>query len=222
MTTDPQTLLTEALAGRRSALRALVDHLTPVVQARVARSLLRREAGAAGRNVRQEVEDLSQEVFVALFANDARILRSWAPEKGLSLRNYVGLVSERKVSSIMRSGKRSPWTEHPTESASLERASGSAAGAESQVIHRELLAKVITRLREELTPKGLHLFQLIMIEQREVAEVCEITDMKPDAVYAWRSRLAKRVRGIAEKLQAQSVGRSEKSASRRRSGQSSG
>jgi len=54
--------------------------------------LFYRNRSAAGRDVRQEVADLIQEVFMALFADDARVLRSWQPERGLSLDNFVGLV----------------------------------------------------------------------------------------------------------------------------------
>jgi hypothetical protein len=54
-------LLGAALAGQRAAVRALADHLTPVVQARVARVLLRRERGATGRDARQDVESVDAE-----------------------------------------------------------------------------------------------------------------------------------------------------------------
>src|SRR6185295_14407505 len=93
---DTVGLLGKALAGEELALNRLVAVLTPVVQARVARTLLaRRGQPSGGRNLRQEVEDLTQEIWVALFASDARVLRSWRAERGLSLENFVGLVSER-------------------------------------------------------------------------------------------------------------------------------
>ncbi len=197
---DDATLVTKALAGDPETVRTMVDHLTPVIQARVARSLMRRSGSAAGRDVRQEVEDISQEVFVALFAQGGRVLRTWSPDKGLSLRNFVGLVAERQTSSILRSGKRSPWTEDPMDSPDLDRMGGTEQQTERRLITRDLLTTVVSMLREELSPKGLHLFELLMLQQRSVAEVCELTGMKTDAVYAWRSRLAKRVRAIAKKV----------------------
>src|SRR5262245_51304251 len=103
-----------ALGGDKGAIRALVAALSPVIQARVARALLRRRAASKARDIRQEVEDLTQEVFVALFADGGRTLREWSPSRGLSLLNFAGLVAEREVASIMRSGRRSPWTEDPT------------------------------------------------------------------------------------------------------------
>jgi DNA-directed RNA polymerase specialized sigma24 family protein len=111
---DTAGLVRRALAGDQTALNPLVAALTPVVQARVARTLLaRRSRLASGRDLRQEVEDLSQEVFLSLFSRDAHVLRGWQAERGLSIENFVGLVSERLVVSSLRSGKRNPWKRSP-------------------------------------------------------------------------------------------------------------
>ena len=66
----PPNVVRDALSGDRKALRELVDALTPVIQARVVRALLRRRGQAAGRDIRQEVEDMTQDVFSALFAHE--------------------------------------------------------------------------------------------------------------------------------------------------------
>lgn len=193
-------LLAAALAGDPAEVRALVSALTPIVQARVARVLLRRESAGRGRDVRQELEDLAQEVFVALFADGARLLRLWSPEKGLSLANFVGLLAEREAISILRSGRRSPWTEDPTLDTDLAESGGTTEGAEVQLASRQMLQQVLDRVRAALSPKGLQLFLWLLVEQRPVEEVCELAGMTPDAVYAWRSRLGKLLRGIAAEL----------------------
>lgn len=192
-----------ALAGDPQGVRAFVSATTPVVQARVARALLRRRKQAGARDVRQDVGDLTQEVFVALFENDGRVLRAWRPEKGLSLMNFVGLVAEREVASILRSGRRSPWTEEPTESDALE-AAGEAAPApapvDAHLVSRDFLERLLERLRASVTPKGLQIFRLLYVDERSVEEVCAELSMQPDAVYAWRSRLGKLARALAKEL----------------------
>ena len=95
-------LLALALSGERSATESLVAKLAPVVQARVGLALSRRLKQARGRNLKQYVEDLVQEVFVALFEQDGRILRNWNPDRGLSLKSFVGLVAEREVGMLLR------------------------------------------------------------------------------------------------------------------------
>ncbi len=194
---DTASLTRRALDGDQTALTALVALLTPVVQARVARTLLaRRSLLAGGRSVRQEVEDLTQEVWVALFARDARVLRTWDSERGLSLPNFVGLVAERQVLSFLRSGRRNPWKEEPSfadeelETESLE------SGPEELVAGREHLTLLLDRLRESLSPLGWQLFDLLFVQELSQAEVQAASGLSADAVYAWRSRL----RRVAQRL----------------------
>ena len=76
-----------ALAGDAAAMRALVDALTPVIQATVARALL--PAARSGRGIRADVEDLTQEVFERLLENGGRTLASWDPARGRTLRGLT-------------------------------------------------------------------------------------------------------------------------------------
>ncbi|HEY2510969.1 MAG TPA: hypothetical protein VGI39_08940 [Polyangiaceae bacterium] len=196
-----ETLLAPALAGEASALRALVAAFTPIIQARAARALVRRGGGKT-RDPRQELGDLTQDVLLLLFRDDARVLRAWQAERGLSLSNYVGLVAEREVGHIARSGKRSPWALDPAEESELERAPSPAAGPESDVGSRDLFARLHARLAEELHPRALELYRLLVVEEAPIPEVCEKSGLSADAVYAWRSRLLKRVRQLLVELQA--------------------
>lgn len=195
-------LVQKALAGEERALTQLVAVLTPVIQARAARALLSRRALlAAGRSVRQEVEDSSQEIFLLLFAQEGRVLKSWQAERGLSLENFVGLVTERQVVSYLRSGRRNPWREEAFEAEDL----GAAApepGPEEITASREELRRLLDRLREAVSPLGWRLFELLFIRELPLAEVVARSGLSADAVYAWRSRL----RRLGQKL---SEGRTE-------------
>lgn len=196
---DERALLEQALSGDAAATRRLVTHLLPVVQARVARVLVRRRGGS-GRDARQEVEDLAQEVFASLFADGGRILRAWDPERGLGLASFAGLIAEREAASVLRSGKRSPWKEAATELDDLEKELEHVDGAEARVATREQLARLVDRLREALSPRGLELFHRLVVEEEAVEAVCASTGMTPDAVYAWKSRIGKVVRKLAAEL----------------------
>jgi RNA polymerase sigma-70 factor (ECF subfamily) len=198
---DTAGLLESALAGDRAALAGLVAGLTPVIQARVARTLLTRRAFLPpGRNVRQDVEDLSQDVFLALFNRNAHVLRDWQAERGLSLENFVGLVAERQVISFLRSGRRNPRQEVPApayddESHEMEIAAPDV-GPEEIAAGREHLAVLLDRLREEVSPLGRRLFDLLFVQELSLPEVRAASGLSADAVYAWRSRL----RRVARKL----------------------
>jgi RNA polymerase sigma-70 factor (ECF subfamily) len=193
-------LVERALAGDRASLRELLQRVSPIIQARAARALARRR-GTSGRDPRQELMDMTQEVFVALLQDDGRALRAWREERGLSFENFVGLLADRQVVTILRTGKRSPWTEEPTEVADLEAHAGDAeASVVTAVASRELLSDVVDRLRQELSPKMLHLFYALWIDEAPIPQICEELGMQAEAVYAARSRIAKRARDIAAEL----------------------
>ncbi|HVT58403.1 MAG TPA: sigma-70 family RNA polymerase sigma factor [Thermoanaerobaculia bacterium] len=195
-----QHQLRRALAGDEAELNRLVGALAPVVQARVARCLLRWRIGpAAGRSVRQEVEDLTQEVFLQLFADQGRVLRSWQPERGLTLPNFVGLVAERQTTSVLRSGRRSPWKEDPTLPERLD-APAEDGGPERVAASREELRLLLQRLTEELSPLGRNLFDLLFLQELSLTEVARRTGLSNDAVYAWRSRLRRLARRLQTEL----------------------
>jgi RNA polymerase sigma-70 factor (ECF subfamily) len=199
---DMADLVRSALAGDPAALNRLVAVLTPVIQARVARTLLARSFRlAGGRDVRQEVEDLSQDVFLALFSRDAHVLRDWQAELGLSLENFVGLVAERQVLSFLRSGRRNPSKEEPSFTPELE-PEAPEPGPEKIAAGREHLDLLLDRLREESSPLGRWLFELLFVQELSVNEVRDASGLSADAVYAWRSRL----RSLARKLQAEMSG----------------
>ncbi|WP_437927976.1 hypothetical protein WMF37_01640 [Sorangium sp. So ce291] len=193
-------LIARAMAGERSALRELVDLLTPTIQERAVRALFRRRRAAGDRDVRQEVEDMTQTVFLSLFSDGGRTLRQWDGARGLSLPGFVGLVAEREVTSILRSRRRNPWTEAPTEDDTLDQGVSEAAGPEPAMISRDTFEAIARRLRERLSERGLELFYLLLVDERSTEDVCAITGMTADAVYAWRSRLARQVRAIAAEL----------------------
>lgn len=180
------------LAGDPAAIRRFVSALRPVVQYRVALGL-RRTARARGRDPGQEVEDMSQQVFLALFDDGRKKLRAWDPERGLSLANYVGLLAEREVASCLRRMRRNPWTEEPTEAADLDLGAPAVTSPERQTHARRLLERLLDCLRERLSPRGLHMFKRLYAEQVAPDELAEQEGLGRDAVYQWRSRIKRAV-----------------------------
>lgn len=199
MSALPPSAISDALAGDRQALRRFVDALTPIIQARVVRGLARRRMAAGNRDPRQEVEDMTQDVFGALFANDGRVLRAWDPERGLSLANFVGLVADRHVASMLRSGRKSPWTDTPVELDEMELAAGTVPDAAPGLESRRALSRLLDRLRESLSPRGLELFQRLYVDEEPIEEVAGAMRMTREAIYAWRNRVTK----ILQKLHAE-------------------
>ncbi len=188
--------LEQALGGDALLLGAMIDRLTPVIQVRVARATLRRQSAANRPHFRQEVEDLIQDVLVSLFANNAKVLRNWDPEKGLSLANYVGLVAERLVSSILQSGKKT-WPAELVATETLDRPATDR-DPEQRAVARQALRRVLQLLEQDLSRQGFEMFKLIFVKELTVSEIRRQTGMSDDAIYAWRSRLRHRTRGMMQ------------------------
>jgi RNA polymerase sigma-70 factor (ECF subfamily) len=192
-------LLNAALTGDRSAVLALVRVLRPIIQSEVAAVLARSRGSMRGRNIAQEVDDFVQEVFVGLFASDARALRRFDPAIA-PLEAYVRGIAFHDAISRVRSRPRSPFTEDPTEPGDFEPTPESEPDPESSTISRDLLQRLVVAVRSELGPRGGSVFELLVLRERPVEEVCQALEMSEDAVYAWRSRIGKLARKVRDDL----------------------
>ena len=193
-------LVDAAASGRPDAVRSLVTRLGPVVRTAVSRILFRYKSRASGRNLAQEAEDLAQEAMVTLFEDQARVLRSWSPDKGASLETFVRIVAERTALSILRSGRRSPFTEEPTDDFELALSSASDPSPDERALTRDMLVTLHDRLKETLPPRSYLLFVRLFVDEADVETVAEEHGMGKDAIYAWKVRFGKAVRAAAQEL----------------------
>jgi RNA polymerase sigma factor (sigma-70 family) len=193
---EERALIEEALSGSTLALQQLVRLLQPVIHVRAAR-VLSRYAPQMNVVARQEIADMTQEVFTALFANQGRILRDWDPRRGASLKNFIGLVAERHVSALLRSKQRMPLdAASPDVEASHESIS-----PERRLISQQTLSSVLQRLRSAVSPLGFQIFVQLYVEERSVAEVSESDGLTVAALHQWQSRLRKTASEILADLQ---------------------
>ncbi|MEO1233165.1 MAG: hypothetical protein AAFZ18_30145 [Myxococcota bacterium] len=195
---DLTAVLDAALAGDASAMRILVRELRPTVEAEVAATLHRRAPWRSGRDPRQERHDMIQEVFLALLSENARSLRAWRPCRGRTLPSFVRLLARHEVVSILRSGRRSPWTEDPT--AIEDMGETPSEHLEDQLANVDEARRILERLRSELGTRSMLLFEALYVEQRSVQAVCNDFEMTREALYAWRSRLRKRTRALVRRM----------------------
>lgn len=187
-------LVRDALAGDPGAVRRLVARLSPVVHARITRVLLAHGRCSSRRNLREEAKDLGQEIFAVLFSRDGKVLRSWSPDLGLSLENFVGMVARRRSISVIRTARRNPWMEDPTDCADFDWLAQGTPPEEARVIARDLLRQTIGAVEDELSDQGRLMMRLIIHEDRSNDEIAEETGLSRDAIYQWRSRLLKALR----------------------------
>jgi len=195
-TLDDRELRDLAVRGDTRGVRLLIDRPSPIVEARIARSLARR---AEGRDLHGDILDLVQEVYVVLFSDEAKVLRTWDPARGASLANFVGIIAERTCASVLRRKKTDPYRDSPEDWESLE-ARLDTVSFEGGVVSRDFGARLLEVLRAELSPQGMELFLRLFIEGGDPAAVAQEMKMSRDAVYAWKSRLQKILREHARTL----------------------
>jgi RNA polymerase sigma-70 factor (ECF subfamily) len=195
--TDAQPLIARALARDARAVQQLVAALTPKLRLQVERVLRR---GARGRDVRFAADDVVQSVWLALFAHQGKVLRSWDPARGMSLESFVGLVATRHALDVVRSRRLNPYSEDPIEHEQIELRTHAAPALDDQLATRQLFHEIAERLRTSLTPYGMQMFELLFVEGKSVEQVSDELTMCSDAVYGWRSRLTQRVRELAREI----------------------
>ncbi len=117
-----------------------------------------------------------------------------------TLPRFVRGVAYCDAISILRSRTRSPFTEDPTEPEAFDPVPKSDPNPESQALSRDFLLQLVEGVRGELGPRGTSVFELLVLRERPVEEVCGVLQMSEDAVYAWRSRIGKLARQIRERL----------------------
>lgn len=199
---DSARLLERALAGDRDALGELVAELAPVIHTRATGALWKRGGGKSPSS--HDVGDLVQEVFVALFADDARVLRQWQEARGLSLKNFAALVAQRLVATIFRNGRRDAWRDELREPARLDRET-SEAFCDRHVVSRQLLEKLWCSFQESLSPLARELFWRLYVEEQSVRRVQQDCGLSADAVYQWRRRLKKIAQDTLDQLESTSA-----------------
>lgn len=186
---EEKQLIERALSGDAAAVAALVRELLAVIQRRVARALVlsgRCRAEAIG----QEVEDLTQDILLLLFTGDSP-LRAWEPDKGLSIKNFVGLIAQRRVLAVLASRRRSPFAADPTDPKDLGNLTETRQLAQQPNDGRLELERLALQLRERLSPLGLEMFYRLYVWQQDPGDIATATGQQAAAVYQWRSRIRK-------------------------------
>jgi len=190
-------LVRRAVVDREpDAVRRVVRLLSPILQAATARTLARTGHARGARDLRQEVEDLVQEVFSVLLADGGRRLLAWDPAKGAAS-TFFGLIARRTVTNVLVSRRRNPWTEEPTDAEGIEARLDTGLGLERRLDARADLRALGLRLETDLNERDRRLFRMLYIEQRDTDEVRTTLGIGANALSQARRRLGQRLRRLA-------------------------
>jgi RNA polymerase sigma factor (sigma-70 family) len=193
---EDERLVADALAGDPKVRRQLATRLLGSIQREVV-GVLRRAAAPRGRDPRQEVQELTQDVLVLLFERDGQELRRWDPQRGRSLDSFVRLVARRRAARILDQGRGNPWADDPIDPTVVDAEAPGDGDLARNLEERSMLGRVLDRLYAQMSPRDLELFQLLFVDERDPQEVADLLGMTRGAVNAWSYRTRKLARHIA-------------------------
>lgn len=183
------------MAGDRAAGRTLLRRLTPVIQARLRLHIQGRESTA-------QMDDLVQDVWVALLENKARLLLAYDPSRGASFEGYVGGIALRVACNhrrVAHAAKRGGGaltlvidkTAEPIspEPSPIDRAE-----------QRELVASLRTHLLNELPVRGQLVLGHLFGDGRTPQQTAHVMGVNVQVVYNWQHRIRKLAHLHAEAL----------------------
>ena len=176
--------------GDPDAVEALVAGYRPLVHAAIARYLQLRCRGRVDL-----ADDLTHEVFLALFRDDGARLRQFEGRNGCSFGGWLRVVAVRLTIDLLRRERRLTSLDAETPSMNeLRRALTSAdAGPEETVVGVELGERMQTAVAT-LGPKDRLLIELHILRGQSLDDVATVLGVTMNAVYVRKSRVLDRLR----------------------------
>lgn len=187
--------LQRVIRGDPQSVREFIRDFGPVFRATVRRRVV--------GQWRQQEEDLLQEIFSGVFAQDARILRTWDGQKGRSLKAFLQVFAEQRTLDWLRRKHREAREELTEESALIRKLD--AAQDRHQREAPAWLEPLLTRFRQEYDLEDQRIAELSYIDDLSVREIASILKLSEDAVYQRRHRMKNRLlkwkQELSEKLE---------------------
>jgi RNA polymerase sigma factor (sigma-70 family) len=187
---DVDPILEACLAGEPDAAERFVTAFDPVVREAIGRFLALRARGRTDM-----VDDLAHEVFLALFRDDRRKLRTFAGRDGCSLAGWLRVVAVRLTIDRLRREARVVGLDDDTPGMlELRRSLRSADPDPESTMQGAETAERLAIAMAELGAKDRLLAELHLVRGRALEEVAQVLGVTMNAAYVRKSRLLERLR----------------------------
>ena len=188
-----RALVSRMMRGDREAARALLKRVAPVIRARCRRVTVR-SGGAV------DADDLVQEVWLALLADDARALLDFEPERGVSFEGYVGMLTERAAWKVLRRDQAKKRGGHLklVDLGDANDRPATAPDPASVTEARDMADRLGAHLRDRLPPRGQLVFRYLFSDGCTVQQTADAIGVTQQVVYNWSHR----IRAVAREFMA--------------------
>lgn len=183
--------LEAAMGGDERAMRRLVDRLEPVIRAAV-RHVIR--VNTSRRIGPEDVDSLSQEIWLRLVANDCKRLRDFDPTRSRTLGGYVAMIAKRDAIHIVKREHTLRRGQGELQESFDDGCHGAVdADPEAETIGAEFAERLRRRLGE-LPARGRLVFALLHEDGRSPAEAAAILEVNVQVIYNWQHKIRTIVR----------------------------
>jgi RNA polymerase sigma factor (sigma-70 family) len=193
MQADDARLLRGCLEGRRDAWDELVERYSPYVYFLIHATLRKHTR----RSEDDLVEELHNDVFLALLENDMKRLRAFRGDNGCTLRSWLRIITINKTIDRLKAQRRmvSLDAEDGEGLRLLDSMADSSPTAEELMseLQAPASAEFIGQAVAELSPADHELYRLFFVEGLEAAEAAERLGISKGAVYTRKCRMIDRM-----------------------------
>lgn len=166
--------------------------MIPIIQPAIGAYLYRYRAGLAGRDPRSEVEDVVQDVLIALVKDKGAKIATWDESRGSPEKFLRMVASSMTITHVRRRREELAPTSTPPEIGKDD--------DEHRMVSIDELRYLLGRLRGELTDFEQMVFDLWYVEELSAKEVAEALGTSPEAVNSMRYRIGRKVAALITKL----------------------
>ena len=142
-------------------------------------------------------DDLTHDVFLALFRDDGRKLRTFAGRYGCSFAGWLKVVAVRLTIDRLRQDARLVALDDNTpRMLELRRTLRSENPGPDEAMQGTEIAERLVQAMMQLGPKDRLLAELHFVRGRSLGEVAQLLGVTMNAAYVRKSRLLERLRGL--------------------------
>lgn len=144
----------------------------------------------------EALDDLHQEVFYSLMADDYRKLRQFRGKNGCSLASWIRMIAVRKAIDHLRKKRPTISIEGDlsTSEHSYEYPDGKPNPEEKTIKSEEL--QIVIQIIQRLSPRHQFFIELFYRRGLSIEEISQIMKLDPNGVYQLRHRIKERIREI--------------------------
>ncbi|TQV72263.1 sigma-70 family RNA polymerase sigma factor [Aliikangiella marina] len=191
----PTQLVKQAAAGDRLSIRELIKRITPTIQVSAAQTISNYSFQNESTHTHAEIADYCQDVFMHLFDKQCKVLLSWDPQKGMSLKSFISLITKRRVISCLRSHKKTDILDEKIINEKIDTLK--TPNEQHRFSNHNFLINLIRALKDTISEQGYEVFVMLFLYEQSIEEVSKSTGLSKNAIYVWKNRIRNQARSIA-------------------------